>query len=62
MTFYYIFLAGVKTTFMECRKVEDGKAPIIMDRTKTTTWNFGVQIGKVDGLWTDGAAVIASDL
>ena len=62
MTVYYIFLAGVKTTFMGCRRVEDGKAPIIMDRTKTTMWNFGDQIGKMDGLWTDGAAVMASDL
>ena len=47
---------------MECRKVEDGKAPTIMNSTKTTLRNFGVKIGKVAGLGTDGAAVMASDM
>ena len=41
---------------MECRRIEDGTS------TKTTLRNFGVQIGKVAGLGTDGGSVMASDM
>lgn len=55
----YINESGIgKTSFIDIIDIKDGKAETILDSTKTVLQNLDIDLGKVVGLGTDGAAVM----
>lgn len=52
----------MKTTFLKCVKVDDGKAMTVHAATKAVLADYHVPDEKVTGLGSDGASAMSSEL